>query len=49
LRDGECVVKEFKAETAKTIEVKSIDAGQVVAIFQLADVKWRARVMWVRQ
>jgi phage repressor protein C with HTH and peptisase S24 domain len=49
LRDGECVVKEFKAETVKTIEVKSIAAGQAVAIFQLTDVKWRARVMWVRQ
>ncbi len=49
LCDGECVVKEFKAETVKTIEVKSIDAGQAVATFQLSDVKWRARVMWVRQ
>jgi phage repressor protein C with HTH and peptisase S24 domain len=49
LRDGECVVKEFKAETVKTIEVKSIAAGQAVAIFQLTDLKWRARVMWVRQ
>ena len=49
LPGGECVVKEFKAETVKTIEVKSIDAGQAVATVQLADVKWYARVMWVRQ
>jgi phage repressor protein C with HTH and peptisase S24 domain len=49
LRDGQCAVKEFKAETVKTIEVKSIDGGQAVATFQRADVKWRARVMWVRQ
>ncbi|HEY1980506.1 MAG TPA: helix-turn-helix transcriptional regulator [Xanthobacteraceae bacterium] len=49
LRGGECVVKEFNAETIKTIEVKSIDAGQAVATVQLADVKWYARVMWVRQ
>ena len=49
MRDGECVAKEFKAETVKTIEVKSIGAGQAVATFQLTDVKWRARVMWVRQ
>jgi phage repressor protein C with HTH and peptisase S24 domain len=49
LRDGECVVKEFKAETVKTIEVKSIDDGQAIATFPLADVKWYARVMWVRQ
>ncbi len=49
LRDGNCVVKEFKAETVKTIEVKSIDAGQAVATFPLTDVKWHARVMWVRQ
>jgi phage repressor protein C with HTH and peptisase S24 domain len=49
LRDGKCVAKEFKAETVKTIEVKSIDAEQAAATFQLADLKWRARVMWVRQ
>ncbi len=49
LRDGNCVVKEFKAETVKAIEVKSIDAGQDVATFPLTDVKWHARVMWVRQ
>jgi phage repressor protein C with HTH and peptisase S24 domain len=49
LPGGECVVKEFKAETVKTIEVKSIDAGQAVATVQLAEVKWCARVMWVRQ
>jgi phage repressor protein C with HTH and peptisase S24 domain len=49
MRDGECMAKEFRAETVKTIEVRSLGAGQAVATFQLTDVKWRARVMWVRQ
>jgi phage repressor protein C with HTH and peptisase S24 domain len=46
---GEVMAKELKRETAKTIELKSLNAEHADRTLQVTDVKWKARILWARQ
>ncbi len=46
---GEVMAKELKRETAKTIELKSLNAEHPDRTLQLSEVKWKARILWARQ
>ena len=48
-RDGEVMVKELKRRTAKTIELRSINAEHGDRSLPVRDVEWIARVMWASQ
>jgi phage repressor protein C with HTH and peptisase S24 domain len=48
-RDGEVIVKELKRRTAKTIELRSINAEHGDRSLPVRDVEWIARVMWASQ
>ena len=48
-RDGEVMVKELKRRTAKTIELRSINADHGDRSVPARDVLWIARVMWATQ
>jgi phage repressor protein C with HTH and peptisase S24 domain len=48
-RDGEVMVKELKRRTAKTIELRSINAEHGDRSLPVRDVEWVARVMWASQ
>jgi phage repressor protein C with HTH and peptisase S24 domain len=48
-KDGEVMVKELKRKTAKTLELKSLNAEHGDRILSMADVLWIARVVWASQ
>jgi phage repressor protein C with HTH and peptisase S24 domain len=48
-RDGEVMVKELKRRTAKSIELRSINADHGDRSLPARDVLWIARVMWATQ
>src|SRR5437763_11912567 len=48
-RMGEIMVKELKRQTAKQIELKSLNTDQTERTLTLDDVAWIARVVWASQ
>jgi phage repressor protein C with HTH and peptisase S24 domain len=46
---GEVMVKELKRETAKSIELKSLNAAHPDRIIAMSDVLWIARILWASQ
>ena len=48
-RDGEVLVKELKRKTPKTIELKSVNPEHKERQFNMRDVLWIARIVWVSQ
>ena len=48
-RDGEVMAKELKRSTAKSIELKSLNAEHADRIIAAADVLWIARILWSSQ
>jgi len=48
-KDGEVLAKELKRRTAKSIELKSLNAAHADRTLLLADVLWIARILWASQ
>ncbi len=48
-KDGEIMAKELRRQTAKTIELRSLNPDHEDRIFSINDVTWMARIMWVSQ
>jgi phage repressor protein C with HTH and peptisase S24 domain len=48
-KSGEVMVKELKRQSAKTIELKSLNAEHPERILPLEDVVWIARIVWASQ
>jgi len=48
-KGGEVLVKELKRKTAKTVELKSLNADGRERTLQMVDVLWIARVVWASQ
>ena len=48
-RGGEVIVKELKRRTAKTVELRSVNAEHSDRSLPVRDVEWIARVMWASQ
>ena len=48
-KDGEVMVKELKRKTAKSIELKSLNAEHRDRTLSMSDVLWVARIMWASQ
>jgi phage repressor protein C with HTH and peptisase S24 domain len=48
-REGEVMVKELKRRTAKTVELRSVNAEHGDRSLPVRDVEWIARVMWASQ
>jgi len=48
-RDGEVMAKELKRTTAKSIELKSLNAAHPDRTLATADVLWIARILWASQ
>jgi phage repressor protein C with HTH and peptisase S24 domain len=48
-RDGEVMVKELKRRTAKTVELRSVNASHGDRSLPVREVEWIARVMWASQ
>ena len=48
-RDGEVMAKELKRRTAKSIELKSLNAQHPDRTLAAADVLWIARILWASQ
>lgn len=48
-RDGEVMAKELKRSTAKTIELKSLNAQHPDRTIATEDVLWVARILWASQ
>ena len=48
-KGGEVMAKELKRRTAKTIELKSLNAQHPDRTFAAADVLWIARILWASQ
>ncbi len=48
-RDDEVMVKELKRKTAKSIELKSLNAEHRDRTLSMADVLWVARIVWASQ
>jgi phage repressor protein C with HTH and peptisase S24 domain len=48
-RNGEVMAKELKRKTAKSIELKSLNAQHADRTFEAADVLWIARILWASQ
>jgi len=46
---GEVMVKELKRQTAKSIELKSLNANHQDRVLSLDDVVWIARIVWASQ
>jgi phage repressor protein C with HTH and peptisase S24 domain len=46
---GEVMAKELKRKTAKSIELKSLNAQHPDRMFATADVLWIARILWASQ
>jgi len=48
-KNGEVMVKELKRQTAKQVELKSLNADHPERILPLEDVVWIARIVWASQ
>ena len=48
-KDGEVLAKELKRQTAKMIELKSLNAEHPERTLALDDVVWIARIVWASQ
>jgi phage repressor protein C with HTH and peptisase S24 domain len=48
-KGGEVMAKELKRRTAKTIELKSLNAQHADCTLAAADVTWLARILWASQ
>jgi phage repressor protein C with HTH and peptisase S24 domain len=48
-RGGEVMAKELKRKTAKSIELKSLNAAHADRTLAAADVLWIARILWASQ
>ncbi|MGE3247802.1 MAG: S24 family peptidase [Beijerinckiaceae bacterium] len=48
-RDGEILAKELKRQTAKTIELQSLNPDHDDRTFDMKDVDWVARIVWSSQ
>jgi len=48
-RGGEVMVKELKRRTAKSIELRSLNAAHADRTIAAADVLWIARILWASQ
>jgi phage repressor protein C with HTH and peptisase S24 domain len=48
-REGEVMAKELKRKTAKTLELKSINAEHGERVLSMADVEWIGRIVWASQ
>jgi phage repressor protein C with HTH and peptisase S24 domain len=48
-RDGEVMAKELKRRTAKSIELRSLNAEHEDRTLAVADVLWIARILWASQ
>jgi len=48
-KDGEVLAKELKRKTAKSIELKSLNAQHPDRTLATADVLWIARILWASQ
>ncbi len=48
-KDGEVMAKELKRKTAKTIELKSLNAQHPDRTLATSDVLWIARILWASQ
>ncbi len=48
-KDGEIMAKELRRQTAKTVELRSLNPDHEDRIFSINDVTWMARIMWVSQ
>ena len=48
-RSGEVMAKELKRRTAKTIELRSLNAAHPDRIIAAADMIWIARILWASQ
>jgi len=48
-KNGEVMVKELKRQTAKQIELKSLNADHPERTLSLDDVVWIARIVWASQ
>jgi phage repressor protein C with HTH and peptisase S24 domain len=48
-KGGEVMVKELKRRTAKTIELKSLNAQHADRTLAAADLTWIARILWASQ
>jgi phage repressor protein C with HTH and peptisase S24 domain len=48
-KDGEVMVKELKRKTAKSVELKSLNAEHRDRTLSMADVVWVARIVWASQ
>ncbi|MFN3655772.1 MAG: helix-turn-helix transcriptional regulator [Pseudolabrys sp.] len=48
-KNGEVMVKELRRKTAKTVELKSLNAEHRDRTLPLADVVWIARIVWASQ
>jgi phage repressor protein C with HTH and peptisase S24 domain len=48
-KSGEVMVKELKRQTAKQVELKSLNADHPERILPIEDVVWIARIVWASQ
>jgi phage repressor protein C with HTH and peptisase S24 domain len=48
-KSGEVMAKELKRQTAKSLELKSLNNAQPDRTLSFDDVAWLARIVWVRQ
>lgn len=48
-RDGEIMVKELKRKSARQIELKSLNPSYGDITFDISEIVWIARVLWVSQ
>jgi phage repressor protein C with HTH and peptisase S24 domain len=48
-RGGEVMAKELKRRTAKSIELKSLNAAHADRTLATTDVLWVARILWASQ
>jgi phage repressor protein C with HTH and peptisase S24 domain len=48
-KNDEVMVKELKRKTAKSVELKSLNAEHRDRTFQMSDVEWIARIVWASQ
>jgi phage repressor protein C with HTH and peptisase S24 domain len=48
-QDGQILAKELKRQTAKTIELQSLNPEHEDLTFDMKDIDWMARIMWSSQ
>ena len=47
--DGEVLAKELKRETARSIELRSLNPDHPDRLLPLSEVAWIARILWASQ